>query len=72
MKAWPIRYPPIAPRTDPTVQRAAARIQRRADEATMAMRRTSGGIGKTDDSATAMRNSAASACGVSAQCIVQS
>jgi hypothetical protein len=34
-------YPPIAPRTEPTVQRVAALIQSREDYATMAMRRTS-------------------------------
>ncbi len=72
MNAAPMRYPPAAPMTEPMVQSAAERSQRRGEEATIAMRRTSGGIGKTDDSTTAIRKRAASAWGLSAQRIVQS
>ena len=72
MNPWPMAYPSMAPVTEPRVHTAAAFSHLPGAAATMAMSRTSGGIGKNEDSAKAMRNSATMLWGVSAQCMVQS
>ena len=57
---------------EPATQYTAARSQPAGRAATIAISSTSGGIGKNDDSVSATRNSAVSACGVSAHRSVQS
>ena len=61
----------MPPSTDPAVQIAAKRRASRGWPIPSAISSTSGGIGKNDDSANAMANSAQAAEGRSAQPIVQ-
>ena len=64
MKPWPIAYPRNAPVTDPRVHSAAALSHFDGAAATIAIRSTSAGTGKNDDSAKAIRNSATRLWGV--------
>ncbi len=68
----PIEYPNTPPSTEPTEQYKANLKDFRGIDIARAINRTSGGIGKKDDSANARMNNAGTPYGVSAQCSTQS
>jgi hypothetical protein len=62
----PMKYPSTPPRIDPMEQMAAYQNALPGAATASAIKRTSGGIGKNDDSANAIRNSAHAPDGFSA------